>query len=345
MLFPSMRAFRFAAVTALLLLSRSCQVAEAAKFRRIKAALEFASDFVLQKHSLDFHGEMQGLTVIGAGFSRTGTKSIENALQSLGHRVYDMRSIFENGHVDQWVQAAIDWKEQDDLGRVKALLADMESKGYTATLDFPMNIFALAFAELRPDAKVLFSVRDTEEKWMESWAKTTHNFANFVCRPWSWIIPDMHFNRIILRTVLDFDWIFSQYPESIDRPLPWYEVTRKLVGMDGPEMQRSWINLHKRFQRMLEEALPEDRLLVFNVKQGWGPLVPFLEIEDRSLVEQDFPNMNDSASIQIVRTVMDVIAIGLPFWILVILYLTSRMLKWCFGSCFGASKTSKTKKA
>jgi hypothetical protein len=323
----------------------STSVVQAKRFDKLKAAFGFVSDFVFQKHSLEYTGGQQGLTVIGAGFPRTGTKSIESALQSLGHRIYDMRSMFENGHVDLWIQAARDWKERDDLEGVKALLEDMEAKGYTATLDFPMMLFSLAFAELRPEAKVLFSVRDNERKWVESWAMINSLMGNFICRPWKWIIPDMAFNQKLLLIILDFEWDASVYPEHIARPLPWLETIKWNAGLDPEDKQQAWIELHHRYQHELEEKLPADHLLIYNVKQGWAPLVPFLGLENEALAQEDFPNINDRASLNIVRKVMDVIAIGLPLWILMTLWITSRIVMACFGCCFGRPRKSKAKKA
>jgi hypothetical protein len=328
-----------------IVLLSSSNVVQAKRFDKLKAAFGFVSDFVFQKHSLEYTGGQQGLTVIGAGFPRTGTKSIESGLQSLGHRIYDMRSMFENGHVDLWIQAAKDWKERDDLEGVKALLEDMEAKGYTATLDFPMMLFSMAFAELRPEAKVLFSVRDNEQKWVESWTMINHLMGNFICRPWKSIIPDMGFNKILLQIILGYDWIPSTYPEQIARPLPWFETIKWHAGLDSKVKQQEWIDLHRRYQHELEEKLPADRLLVYNVKQGWAPLVPFLGLENENLAQEDFPNINDRASLKIVRKVMDVIAIGLPLWILISMWITSRIVMACFGCCFRRPRKSKAKKA
>ena len=93
----------------------------------------------------------RGLQVIGGGFARTGTKSTEAALLRLGHKIYDTRSILECNHADRWVQAARELREGKD-DELRALLAEMEERGYTATLDFPVNLFAKAHAELRSAA-------------------------------------------------------------------------------------------------------------------------------------------------------------------------------------------------
>jgi hypothetical protein len=338
---PSM--LRWGLALAAVVVLSATNVVQAKRYDKLKAAFGFVSDFVLQKHSLEYTGGQQGLTVIGAGFPRTGTKSIESGLHSLGHRIYDMRSMFENGHVNLWLQAAEDWKERDDLKGVESLLVDMEHKGYTATLDFPMNLFSLAFAELRPEAKVLFSVRDNEQKWVESWRMVTILMGNFICRPWSWIIPDMTFNQKLLKTILDFDWKDSTYPDEISRPVPWYEFVHHHAGIDPKDKQQEWIELHQRYQLELQEILPANRFLIYNVKQGWAPLVRFLDIDNENLAEEDFPNINDRASLQIVRKVMDVIAIGLPLWILVILWVAIRIVMACFGCCFGRLRKPKAK--
>ena len=51
---------------------------------------------------------IKGLSILGAGFPRTGTKSIEAALNKLGHRVYDPLTILERKHEQRWIQAAQD---------------------------------------------------------------------------------------------------------------------------------------------------------------------------------------------------------------------------------------------
>ena len=93
----------------------------------------------------------RGLQVIGGGFARTGTKSTEAALLRLGHKIYDTRSILECKHADRWVKAAQQLRDGED-DELRALLQDVEQRGYTATLDFPVNLFAKALAELKSAA-------------------------------------------------------------------------------------------------------------------------------------------------------------------------------------------------
>lgn len=265
-----------------------------------------------------------------SALARTGTKSIEKALQSLGHRVYDMRAAMELKHMDRWVQAATDWKEHDDLGGVKALVQEMEAAGFTATLDLPMNLFALAFAELRPKAKVLFSVRDTKEKWMESLTTLSRTFGPFIyCRPYSWIFPKLQAASNILLTLEGLETTRPTYPTHLDRPFPWFEKIHT-HPIEAPEKRKAWMELHQRFQKRLQQKLSKDRLLVFNVKQGWAPLIPFLGIQDKDAVtRQDFPNIHDGNTLKVIRRVMDLCAFAAPVIFLIFLWIMTRVLHTC----------------
>ena len=45
----------------------------------------------------------------------------------------------------------------------------------------------------------------------------------------------------------------------------------------------------------VKKTVPKERLLVFSVKEGWGPLCNFLNVP---VPEEPFPNTNDSASMK-----------------------------------------------
>jgi hypothetical protein len=316
-----------ALASAAMLFGPSFHASDDGVLHKLGDAVHLVSDFWLQRNTQAFTGEQTaGLTVIGAGFPRTGTKSIEKGLQKLGHRVYDMRNMMQHGHTDRWIQAAEDWKVRGDLNQVKSLLEEMEAEGYTATLDMPMNLFALAFAELRPKAKVLFSVRDSEEKWLASLQALLHIMGPLrSCRPWVWIFPNLDSATKLLKTLQDFDTVEMEFPTHLSRPLPWFEEIHT-NPIDSPERQQAWIELHKKFQKELKAKLPRDRLLVYNVKQGWAPLIPFLGIKDDALAKEDFPNINDRNTLKLVRKAMDLIAFAAPVWILMFLWILTRVL-------------------
>ena len=67
-------------------------------------AFKFVSGFFGLDSAREKKTEAKELALIGAGFSRTGTKSLEAALLELGHKVYDTRSMLELKHISRWVE-------------------------------------------------------------------------------------------------------------------------------------------------------------------------------------------------------------------------------------------------
>ena len=108
---------------------------------------------------------MSQVKVIGAGFGRTGTASLKDALEELGFGpCYHMFEVFANpGHADFWEAA---WRGEP---------ADWDGilGPYEATVDWPACSFYEELMERNPDAKVLLSVRDPE-RWYESTRNTIH---------------------------------------------------------------------------------------------------------------------------------------------------------------------------
>jgi hypothetical protein len=236
--------------------------------------------------------------------------------------------MLELGHTSRWEEAAKELKAIGNTTLLGQLLAEIEAQGYTTTLDFPMNLFAPILARQRPSAKVLMSVRPSEESWVEAWATVNRILGIFILRPWKWLI-DMEFNKRILRTLFDFDWEYPAYPEHIWRPVPWFEIVQRLPAFDSDAAREGWIKLHKRLQHDLESQLPKERFLTFDVRSGWSPLLDFLGIRDSSLAAEPFPRLNDRASLEAVRAAMDVLAAGLPLWLILALWFLSR----CVGCC------------
>ena len=144
----------------------------------------------IAQHNIPAGPSAQGLQVIGAGFARTGTKSTEAALNLLGYKVYDAISMMQHDHVERWIEAAADMKYRQDYRALEELTREVEELGYTATLDNPMNLFALGLAKIRPDAKVLMTVRDSPQVWYESYKGILMVIAPAVQRPFKWILGE-----------------------------------------------------------------------------------------------------------------------------------------------------------
>jgi hypothetical protein len=201
------------------------------------------------------------LKVIGAGLGRTGTLSLKAALEELGFvKCYHMVEVLANPHqTADWIAAAggesIDWE---------ALFA-----GYQATVDWPGCNFYQELATRYPDAKVILSVRDAEG-WYASALKTIYFVRRAYPRWTTLFIPRMRaFRRMLDRLV--WDGMFHGQFEHKDHAI-------EVFNRHNSEVQR---------------VVPADRLLVYQIQDGWDPLCSFLGVAAPD--GKPFPHMNDAA--------------------------------------------------
>ncbi|QIN80486.1 NHLP leader peptide family natural product precursor [Rubrobacter marinus] len=207
-------------------------------------------------------GEGQGvdLRIIGAGLGRTGTMSLKTALEELGvgpcYHMSELRRHPE--HPRAWVAASrgepVDWK---------GVL-----RGYGATLDWPWCTYYKELMRAFPDAKVLLSVRDPEE-WYESVAATV--YCTFKIHRYLTHGPSPRSGPVGKESRIWGD-TFSG----------WFEDREHAISI---------------FERHNEEVrvhVPDDRLLVYEVGEGWGPLCEFLGV--RVPVDKPFPRSNGYAA-------------------------------------------------
>ena len=191
------------------------------------------------------------ISVIGAGFGRTGTLSLKSALEQLGYdKCHHMINVINTpGEAEKWMAAidnsAVDW---DDL------LA-----GYQATVDWPSCHFYKELADYYPDAKVLLSVRDPAE-WYESIEATTL--------------------RVIRRRMESSD------PEGKNLGTELVVKAGFQGVIDDPA---HGVDIFNRHTEEVINAIEPERLLVFDVRQGWEPLCAFL---DKPVPDTPFPRIN-----------------------------------------------------
>lgn len=103
------------------------------------------------------------LSIIGAGFGRTGTESLKKALEILGFGpCYHMFEVLPHPErVEMWRAAA----------RGEVPNWDDAFSGYRSTVDWPAAFFWRELSEHFPKAKIILSVRDAES-WYESMDNT-----------------------------------------------------------------------------------------------------------------------------------------------------------------------------
>lgn len=215
------------------------------------------------------------LDLIGAGFGRTGTMSTHAALNRLGFPCYHMTEIVLNHanrrrHLRFWQRVADsppgtrhDWD---------AIFAD-----YRATLDFPAVSVWKDLLAAYPDAKVLLTLHPNgAEGWYESAIATIYYSESM----WQW--------RVI-ETLFPFGRRFG----PMQRELIWHRSLADTM----PDKARVMARYEAHVAEVID-TVPEDRLLVYCVTDGWEPLCRFLDVP---MPNEPFPNINDRCEFQWVR--------------------------------------------
>jgi hypothetical protein len=226
-----------------------------------------------------------GVKVIGAGFGRTGTASLKVALEELGFGpCYHMTKVFANPeHADFWRAA---WRgEPVDWDGVLGC--------YEATVDWPACTFYAQLMERHPDAKVLLRVRDPE-RWYESTRSTIYKLGRI-----STGSPLTRLSFALLSLLVFGTFKTGQGP-----------MTEEIVWQgtfDGKfEDKHHAIEVFNRHNEEIQRLVPQEQLLVYEVKKGWGPLCEFLGVEEP---EKPFPRLNDAAEMR--RRIVGVRAVTL----------------------------------
>lgn len=201
------------------------------------------------------------LKVVGAGFGRTGTLSLKNALEKIGFGpCYHMMEVFPRpDHVAMWHRLAFDGKIDWDL-----LFRD-----FHATVDWPSTRWWREIAAHFPDAKVVLSHRDPEA-WYKSMNDTIYQPMK---HPASENAPELVRlqNQMVRKAIME---------ETFDNRF---------------EDKAHAIAVFKRHNQEVRDTIDPKRLLVFDVREGWEPLCRFLELP---IPSEPFPRLNDTASTQ-----------------------------------------------
>lgn len=181
---------------------------------------------------------------------------MQAALNQLGYPCYHMEVVARNpGHLQIWNdlvlgRAAMDWQTF--------------FQEYEATVDAPACFYFEELVREFPQAQVILTVRDVEQ-WYES-IMTLVRLSNRV-RPLGYVIPKL--GRYLNLT---FD--------ILDKFIPGYETRDKDI----------LIQTFNEHNAAVKRLVPQDRLLIFQVGDGWEPLCAFLGCE----IPQDipFPHLN-----------------------------------------------------
>jgi len=208
------------------------------------------------------------MKIIGAGFGRTGTTSLKAALETLGFGPsYRLDEVFKHPEQVAFWEAArrgerVDWE---------GFFA-----GYGVAVDWPAFSFYGELMEAFPEAPVILTVRNPG-RWYESVRSTIYGIHKLSAGP----AP--------VRLAFALAGLFAPAVTGIARladAILWDGL------FDGRFEDRSYaIEMFHRHNEEVRRRVPPERLLVYDVKEGWAPLCDFLGVE---VPDEPFPHLNDT---------------------------------------------------
>ena len=174
-------------------------------------------------------------------------------------------------------------RTEADSEFVRRTLAEM-MEGYAAPADYPGAFFTPELVELYPDAMVICTVRDPDA-WVKSMGRLNDNFTGW-------------FLRLVLLPL----------PGIRHFPTYWIAFRDCFVKLYGDEFPPTTQSYHRHIE-WLNNVVPEERLVFFDVRDGWGPLCAALGM---GVPDVPFPRVNDAEALG--RAVGEVIARGMKAW-------------------------------
>ena len=206
------------------------------------------------------------LKVVGAGFGRTGTLSLKLALEELGlGPCYHMvETIAHPEHDAMWL--ALTKGETMDWHPIL--------EGYASTVDWPGVMIWKELAAAYPDAKIALTVRDPES-WYRSAAATI--FAR-------------------MQEARDAEILRARgVAHSVDpirrRHMAMLNAVVVEQSFDGSLDEANALRVFNAHNDEVRRLVPPERLLVYEVGQGWEPLCAFLGLPVPATL---FPKVNST---------------------------------------------------
>ena len=210
------------------------------------------------------------MRVIGAGFGRTGTTSLKAALEELGFGPsYTLGEVFRNPeHVRVWEAASGPAGEEVDWDGFLA--------GYEVAVDWPACAFYEKLIEAFPEVPVILTVRDPQP-WYESTRSTIFGLRRLTEGP------------------LPVRAAFALIAPFVPGPAGAVRLADSLVWegtFEGRFEDRTYaLGVFERHNEAVRLRVPPQRLLVFDVGEGWAPLCDFLGVE---VPDVPFPRLNEA---------------------------------------------------
>ncbi|KAJ9148973.1 hypothetical protein NKR23_g4719 [Pleurostoma richardsiae] len=145
---------------------------------------------------------------------------------------------------------------------------------YHGATDIPACLFVPELLKVYPEAKVICTVRDPED-WVRSIGNVADNSLQWILKILLLPLPTMR--------------MFPAYLHALENGR--YNELLKCPGGQMRPVRESWDN----HQEWLRKNVPKEKLVFFDVRDGWGPLCEALDCKVPEGIP--FPKINESANI------------------------------------------------
>ncbi|KAK3627906.1 hypothetical protein LTR22_022571 [Elasticomyces elasticus] len=233
------------------------------------------------------------LEVICLGLPRTGTTSLQAALTILGfgpcHQGVDLFrnparneafiSLFQRLNAGTWHTG-----HPTLSARLRELM-----QGYRSTTDNPICVLGPETYSAYPDAKYILTTRPGgKEEWFSSlYAATGWFFRRDI---WRYVFRSLTYSVGFLR-------------RTDDRVQLTHAIWKRKFGGVSPEV-------YDGHNAEIIALISKEKLLIYDVRQGWEPLCRFLDVE---VPDTPYPNLNDKEAMHVIF--MGMMAYGAFMWL------------------------------
>ena len=220
----------------------------------------------------------EGFVLIGAGLPRTGTMSTRAALKIiLKGNIYHMAVVVAERPDHHWFWRKV-IKGEANKSEWRKVLSD-----FRGGVDYPISFFYKELMEVYPNAKVLLTTRDPV-KWYESVKNAIYKLQ---CTMQSW--PCTWFLSLIGRSEM------FQLVDDMSSVAP--KCSSSGLGMFGAVAagEKAAVQLWHDHVTEVKKMVPAEKLLIWEVKEGWEPLCKFLDVP---VPQEPFPRVNDTKEME-----------------------------------------------
>jgi hypothetical protein len=195
---------------------------------------------------------METLNVICLGVSRTGTRSLELAIDQLSlgpcHHINEV-ILHRDVQVPLWEDAL---KGEADWEAIY--------KGYNSAVGSSTAAFFRELVAAFPMAKFILTVRNPDS-WVPSFSKTVYK------------LPDQRSHA------------HQDAQRFLEMVVGILDKTGFIPGLNEDGLKKAFIAHNE----AVKAIVPPDQLLVFEAKEGWGPICKFLDVP---VPDVPFPSAN-----------------------------------------------------